>query len=415
MNYLKKIQQNSSYISQYSSFYGQLHHVEFEGQVASRMFNKNKEYIIWCINDYLGLMNHPQAKKVAAACTRKFGAAYPHAARITFGNSKDHERLETELAQLTSKESTFIFNLGYAAILSIVDALTDRHDTIIYDQKVHASLIDGIRLHNGRKFAFRHNDMQHFSRQLKRVMQIHNHDLGSIYVILDGVYSMLGDIAPLKEIVALKKKYNFSIILDDCHGFGVLGKNGRGTAEILGVEEDIDVYIATFTKAFGSLGGFVAGKHELIDYLRYSIRTQLFSRALPLAQVKSVLTKLEIYRQEPFRRTKLWENTYRFQKGLNDLGINIGNPKSPITPILINGTEAQGIEILMELRKHSVYSYIVCYPVVPKNTCLIRMVPTFNHSFKDIDQTLEAFQYLKYKYPTMISRPQILNKDLEEC
>ncbi|MFK8104540.1 MAG: aminotransferase class I/II-fold pyridoxal phosphate-dependent enzyme [Saprospiraceae bacterium] len=411
MNYLDKLRQKASHIHQYSSYYGRLHHIEFEGQVASRMKNNGEEYIIWCINDYLGLMNHPLAKQAAAQVTRQYGEAYPHAARITFGNSKAHEQLEAELAQLLNKEATFAFNLGYPAILSIVDALTDRHDTIIYDQRVHASLIDGIRLHNGRKFAFRHNDIAHFTRQLERVAQTHNHDLGAIYVVLDGVYSMLGDTPPLKEIVALKKKYNFSIVLDDCHGFGVLGENGRGTPEAFDVEKDIDVYIATFTKAFGSLGGLVGGRKDLIDYLRYSVRTQLFSRALPLAQVKSVLKKLEIIRQEPERRTKLWKNTKRFQDGLRAMNINIANPKSPITPILINGTEADGINILMELRAKGVFSYIVCYPVVPKDTCLIRMVPTANHSDEDIDQTLAAFAHIKQKFPGMIASSAILKEN----
>jgi len=402
MNLAEKLKTRVSDIERYKVYHGVLHHMELEGEISSHMTHNEQDHIVWCVNDYLGLMNNSRSKQLAAEATLKYGSAYPHATRATFGETEYHRIFEKELAEFVSKESAFLLNLGYAGICSIVDALTDRHDTILYDQSIHACSIDGVRMHNGRKFAFKHNCVEHLEVQLQRALKRHKPELGSLLVIIDGVYSMHGEQAPMKEIVALKKKYGFTLLVDDSHGFGVLGSTGAGAGQEHGVQDDIDVYVSTFTKAIGSLGAFVAGDKGLVDYLRYNTRSQIFSRTIPLSQLLPALNNLRIAKNEPYRRTKLWKNTNRFQDGLKSLGVNIGQPQSPVTPIRINGSLEDGLQVLFGLRENHIFSYIVSYPVVPKGTCLIRMVPTFNHSDQDIDTTLAVFEKLVKKYPAFL-------------
>ncbi len=399
MNLSKKLKNRVSELQSYQDNRGRFHHLELNGEISSRMTFEDKETVVWCVNDYLGLMNNKESKQLASEVTEKYGSAYPHATRVAFGETKHHSEFEEELADFVNKDAAYLLNLGYAGICSIIDALTDRHDTIIYDQAVHACSIDGIRLHNGRKFSFRHNSVAHLETQIKRALKRHNPETGSILVIIDGVYSMHGEQAPLKEIVALKKKYDFCILLDDSHGFGVLGHSGAGAAQEQDVEDEVDIYVATFTKAIGSLGAFVAADKTTIDYLRYNTRSQIFSRTIPLSQLLPAQNNLRLLRKEPGRRIKLWNNTVRFQSGLRKLGINIGEPESPITPIQIIGSTDEGFEVLMDLRNNGVFSYLVFYPVVPKGTCLIRMVATYNHTAEDIDHTLDVFKKLTKKYP----------------
>ncbi len=399
MNLSKKLKLRVSEIQRYQDYRGLLHHMELNGEISNRMTFDNKETVVWCVNDYLGLMNNKESKQLAAEVSLKYGSAYPHATRATFGETKFHREFEEELADFVNQESAYLLNLGYAGICSIVDALTDRHDTIIYDQAIHACSIDGVRLHNGRKFCFKHNSVAHLETQIKRALKRHDPETGSILVIIDGVYSMHGEQAPLKEIVALKKKYDFCLLVDDSHGFGVLGHSGAGAAQEHDVEDEVDIYVATFTKAIGSLGAFVAGNKTIIDYLRYNTRSQIFSRTIPLSQLLPAQNNLRVLRKEPGRRIKLWNNTIRFQNGLKKMGINIGEPESPVTPIRIIGSIDEGVEVLLDLRNNGVFSYLVCYPVVPKGTCLIRMVPTYNHTTQDIDHTLNVFKKLTKKYP----------------
>ncbi len=405
MNLLQKLEQRTTVLQQYISYRGSLHHLELKGEVSSRMIFEEKEYIVWCLNDYLGLMNHPESIKIASDITAKYGASYPHSVRLTIGHSSAHDRLESAITSFVDKEDSMLVNLGYQGFMSIIDALTDRHDTIIYDQKCHACLIDGVRLHNGRKFAFKHNNVDHLKLQLNRALKTHNPDNGTILVLVDGLYSMHGELAPLDEIARLKEQYNFALFVDDSHAFGVFGKTGKGTPEHFGVEDAVDVYVSTFTKSFGNLGGFVASKKAIIDYLRFAVRSQIFSRTMPLPMVKSVHKNLEIILQEPERRKRLWRNTHRFQQGLRDIGVNIGKSQSPIVPVLINGTHQDGLNVYFGLRELGIFSYIVAYPVVAKDTCLIRMVCTYNHTEADIDQTLEAFKIIKAKYPKALSYP----------
>ncbi len=403
MNLLQKLQRRVTVLQEYSNFYRDLHHMELKGKVGSRMKFKGKEHIIWCLNDYLGFMNHPDSIKAAAKVTAKYGPSYPHSVRLSIGNSALHEELEDDLKSMINMEDAMLVNLGYQAFSSIVDALTDRHDTIIYDQNSHACLIDGVRLHNGRKFAFKHNSVSHLEKQLQRASKTHDPNHGIMMVIVDGLYSMSGEFAPLREIAKLKEQYNFTLFVDDSHAFGVFGDNGRGTAEHLGVEKAVDVYVSTFTKAFGNLGGFVAAKEEIITYLRYAVRSQIFSRTLPLPMVAATLKTMEIFNREPQRRKILLQKTKQFQDGLRRLGLYIGNTQSPITPVHINGPIKTGVKILRELRNQGIFSYLVAYPVVAKDTCLIRMVSTYNHTEQDIEETLKGFKAVKEKYPVAMA------------
>lgn len=414
MNLSQKLSKRAQHLQRYSHYRGIFHHQELEGEVGNRMMFKGKEHIVWCMNDYLGLMNNAEAKQIEGEATLALGAAYPHSSRHTFGHTQKHDQLETEIADLMQKESAFLFQLGYMGIFSMIDAITDRHDTIIYDQYVHACAIDGVRLHNGRKFAFKHNDIEHLRKQLINAKKFQKDELGTTIVIVDGVYSMHGDIAPLDEIAELKKEFDFALIVDDSHGFGVFGVNGRGTPEFFEMEEEVDLYVSTFTKSMGSLGAFVAGKKDIIEFVRYNTRSQIFSRTLPLPQVLSALKKLEIFRNEPERRIKLWENIRKFQKGLEDSGISIGKTQSAVTPIVINGTVEEGLNILSQLRDLDVFSYMVTYPVVPEGTSLIRMVPTYNHTDEDIRETIEAFKIVKEKNPKAFTQNEAVIKDYKK-
>ncbi len=405
MDLLQKLEKRITVLQQYNAYRGELHHLELNGKVSNRMMFNEKEYIIWCLNDYLGLMDHPESIKAATEVTELYGPSYPHSVRLTIGHTAAHDKLEASLKSLMGKEDTMLVNLGYQGFFSIIDALTDRHDTIIYDQKCHACLIDGVRIHNGRKFAFKHNNVNHLETQIQRALKTHDPKQGIILVLVDGLYSMHGELAPLDEIAQLKEKYNFTFLVDDSHGFGVFGKNGKGSPEHFGVEDDVDIFLSTFTKSFGNLGGFVAAKKEVIDYLRFAVRSQIFSRTLPLPMVASVQKNLEIFLAEPERRERLWKNTNRFKDGLNNLGIDIGSSVSPIVPVKINGTHQEGLDVYFALRELGIFSYIVAYPVVEKGSCLIRMVCTYNHTEADIDQTLEAFKTLKSKYPNPLSIP----------
>lgn len=409
MDLLQKLEHRTTVLQQYIAYRGSLHHLELKGKISSRMTFDDKEYIVWCLNDYLGLMHHPESVAAATEVTRLYGPSYPHSVRLTIGHTQAHDDLELTLSNFLGREDTMLVNLGYQGFFSIVDALTDRHDTIIYDQKCHACLIDGVRIHNGRKFAFKHNNVEHLEMQIKRALKTHNPNNGIILVIVDGLYSMHGELAPLDEIVKLKKKYNFTFLVDDSHAFGVFGDNGKGSPEYFGVEQEVDVFLSTFTKSFGNLGGFVSADKKVIDYLRFAVRSQIFSRTMPLPMVTGVQKNLDIFLKEPERRTRLWQNTRRFRNGLLALGVNIGNSQSPIIPIKINGTHQDGLDIYFGLRELGIFSYIVAYPVVAKGTCLIRMVCTYNHTEADIDETLNAFKVLKKKYPESLSNPRNRN------
>jgi len=411
MNIHDKLQNRTTVLQQYSQFHGKFHHLELQGEAGNRMYFNNKEMIVWCLNDYLGLMNYRPGIEAAAAVTASYGASYPHSVRMSIGHSAQHDELERMLADHMQREEAMLLQLGYQGIFSIVDALTDRHDTIIYDQKVHACLIDGIRLHNGKKASFIHNNMKHLETQLRRATEQQDHSQGTIFVIVDGLYSMHGETAPLDQIAKLKEQFDFCLIVDDSHGFGVFGDNGRGTPEFYNVEDQVDIYISTFTKSLGSLGAFVSASKQIITYLRFATRSQIFSRTMALPQVVTVIENLKAMQRQPERRERLWDNVNTFHNGLREMGINIGKSEGPITPIHITGSIEEGMEILLALREEfGVFSYMVAYPVVEKGHCLIRMVVTANHTEEDVAHTLESIRILKARYSKQLSRPISLVK-----
>jgi glycine C-acetyltransferase len=323
--------------------------------------------------------------------TALYGLAYPMGARMMTGNTNLHERLEAELATLVRKEDSFLLNYGYQGMISIIDSIVDRHDIIIYDAESHACIIDGVRLHVGKHFVFRHNDISDLKKQLLRAKRLQQKTAGGVLVITEGVFGMRGDMGKLKEIVELKKEYDFTFLLDDAHGIGVMGENGGGSGEHQGVQKDIDIYFGTFAKAFAAIGAFVAGNKVLIDFLRYNMRSQIFAKSLPMPVVYGLLKRIELLRRKPEYRKALWDITFQLQDQLRKAGLNIGNTESPVTPIYLAGAIDEATALVRDLREnHQVFCSMVVYPVVPKNTIMLRLIPTAVHNRKDIDLTVSA-------------------------
>ncbi|GAB4019216.1 aminotransferase class I/II-fold pyridoxal phosphate-dependent enzyme [Spirosoma koreense] len=390
MSLLDKITRKNRGLSAYSQYQSEYIYPKLEGPLKSRMTFKGREVIVWSFNDYLGLQSDERVIQAETELVKKFGAGYPAGSRLLTGNTLYHEQLEAEISQLLNKD-VLLLNFGYQGILSVVDSLVDRHDTIIYDQQVHASLIDGVRLHQGPKFSYKHNDVQQLERLLSKVQP------GSeVLVLVDGVFSMQGDTANLTEILTLKQTYEFTLLVDDAHGFMSFGEHGS-VGELL---PQVDIYISTFAKALATTGGFVAARKEFIDYFKYNLRSQTFGRTLPLLTVASVLFKLKLLAQEGVqRRNKLWKNTRLLQEGLQALGYDIGNTCSPITPIYLTCSEEKAASLLQELRyTYGVFCSPVVYPVVPKGTMILRLIVTAQHEEQDISQTLEAFAKLQQTF-----------------
>lgn len=360
------------------------------------MLFKGKEYIIWSLNNYLGLANHPEVRKADAEAARQYGLAYPMGARMMSGQTAYHEQLEKELAEFVSKEDSYLLNYGYQGMVSIIETLVDRKDVIVYDSESHACIIDGMRLHFGKRLVFAHNDMASLEKQLQRAEKIINETGGGILVITEGVFGMSGDLGKLDEIVKFKEKYHFRLLVDDAHGFGTMGKTGAGTGEYFGVQDQIDVYFATFAKAMAGIGAFVASRADVVNYLRYNMRSQIFAKSLPIAMVIGVLKRLELLRTQPELLNRLWYVVNRLQKGLRDAGFDLGNTQSPVTPVFMHGDEIEAAQVIVELReKYKIFCSMVIYPVVPKGVILFRLIPTAVHTDEDIDQTIEAFKQIR--------------------
>lgn len=390
MSILEKLKQKKTGLTAYAQYENEYVYPMLEGPLKSRMSFKNKEVIVWSFNDYLGLQSDERVIEAETQIVKKYGAGYPAGSRLLTGNTAYHEQLEHEISQLTGKE-TLLLNFGYQGIMSVVDSSVDRHDTIIYDQQVHASLIDGVRLHQGAKFSYKHNDISQLGKLLSKVKP------GSeVLVLVDGVFSMRGDTANLIDILRLKDTFDFTLLVDDAHGFMSFGEQGS----VGDLMPEIDVYISTFAKALATTGGFVAARQEFIDYFKYNLRSQTFGRTLPLLTVASVLFKLKLLAQEGTdRRNKLWTNTQKLQNGLKSLGYNIGNTCSPITPIYLTCSEKTAAAFLKELRyTYGVFCSPVVYPVVPKGTMILRLIVTALHEERDITQTLDAFAKLQQTF-----------------
>ncbi|SFJ78286.1 aminotransferase class I/II-fold pyridoxal phosphate-dependent enzyme [Myroides guanonis] len=371
---------------------------KLEGPLSNRMMFHGKEIINWSINDYLGLANHPEVREADAEAAKEYGAAYPMGARMMSGHTTMHEQLQDELAAFVQKEAAYLLNFGYQGMVSIIDALVTKNDVIVYDVDSHACIIDGVRLHMGKRFTYQHNNIESLEKNLERATKMAETTGGGILVITEGVFGMRGQQGKLKEIIALKEKFNFRILVDDAHGFGTLGKTGAGAGEEQGCQDGIDVYFSTFAKSMASIGAFVAADQDIIDYLKYNLRSQMFAKSLPMIFVKGALKRLDLLRTNPALKAKLWENVDALQNGLKDRGFNIGDTNTCVTPVYLEGSIPEAMVMVNDLREnYGVFLSIVVYPVIPKGLILLRMIPTATHTMEDINETLAAYEAIREK------------------
>ncbi len=371
---------------------------KLEGKISNRMKFNGREVITWSVNDYLGLSNHPEVRKIDSEAAAKYGSAYPMGARMMSGHTSMHEKLENQLADFVKKESAYVLNFGYQGILSIVDTLVSKNDVIVYDVDAHACIVDGVRLHLGKRFTFKHNDIESLVTNLKRAQKIVEKTGGGILVISEGVFGMRGEQGKIKEIVKLKKQFDFRLLVDDAHGFGTLGQTGSGVGEEQGVMSEIDVYFATFAKSMASTGAFVAGSNQVIKFLKYNMRSQMFAKSLQMQLVVGAIKRLEILRNEPVHKQKLWDNVKMLQTGLKKRGFDIGKTQSCVTPVFLKGDVPEAMVLVKDLReKYNIFCSIVVYPVIPKGLILLRLIPTATHTVEDIDETLNSFSEIREK------------------
>ncbi|WP_242093378.1 aminotransferase class I/II-fold pyridoxal phosphate-dependent enzyme [Aestuariivivens sediminicola] len=369
---------------------------KLEGEISNRMKFQGKDVITWSINDYLGLANHPEVRKVDAEAAAQYGSAYPMGARMMSGHTDLHEKLQDELAAFVKKEAAYLLNFGYQGMVSTIDALVAKDDIIVYDVDAHACIIDGVRLHMGKRFTYKHNDVQSLEKNLERATKMAEQTGGGILVISEGVFGMRGEQGRLKEIAALKKKYNFRLFVDDAHGFGTLGATGAGAGEEQGVQDDIDVYFATFAKSMASTGAFIAGDQEIIDYLKYNLRSQMFAKSLQMQLVVGALKRLEMLRTMPELKQNLWKIVNALQSGLKARGFDIGTTQSCVTPVYLKGSIPEAMALVKDLREnYGIFCSIVVYPVIPRGLILLRMIPTATHTLQDVEETLDAFDAIR--------------------
>jgi glycine C-acetyltransferase len=365
---------------------------KLEGEISNRMIFQGKERLVWSLNNYLGLANHPVVRQADAEAAAKYGLAYPMGARMMSGQTEYHEQLERNLSDFVGKESTYLLNYGYQGMVSIIDSLIDRKDVVVYDSESHACIIDGLRMHLGKRFVFQHNDIENFEKQLEHARKVSEKTGGGILVITEGVFGMAGDLGKIDKIAALKKKYNFRLLVDDAHGFGTMGAKGIGTGEAQGVQDQIDVYFSTFAKSMAGIGAFVSSDKEIISFLQYNMRSQVYAKSLPMPLVLGSLKRLELLRTQPQLREKLWTIVRALQSGLKENGFNLGRTESPVTPVFLQGGVPEATQLTYELREiHNVFCSIVAYPVVPRGVIMLRLIPTAVHTLEDVDQTIKAF------------------------
>ena len=395
----ERIQQNKGPLGKWASqAEGYFVFPKLEGELGPRMQFQGKNILNWSLNDYLGLANHPEVRKADTEAAAQYGAAYPMGARMMSGHTKYHEQLEEELAAFVMKESAYLLNFGYQGILSTIDALVNRNDVIVYDVDAHACIIDGVRLHSGKRFTYKHNDIESMEKNLQRATKLATETGGGILFITEGVFGMRGQQGKIKEIVEMKKKYNFRLLVDDAHGFGTLGKTGAGAGEEQGCQDGIDVYFSTFAKSMANIGAFVATDKDVIDYLKYNLRSQMFAKALPMIQTIGSLKRLEILRNSSEIKDKLWVNVNALQNGLKEKGFNIGDTNTCITPVYLEGSIPEAMIMVNDLREnYGIFLSIVVYPVIPKGMILLRMIPTTTHTLEDINETLTAFEAIREK------------------
>lgn len=372
---------------------------QLEGEIAPHMKFNGKEVITWSLNNYLGLGNHPEVRKADAQAAADWGMAYPMGARMMSGQTKYHVELENRLAKFENKAAAYLLNYGYQGMVSIIDSITTRKDVIVYDSEAHACIMDGIFLHKakgGKSFVFPHNNMERCERMLQLATKKAEEEGGGILVITEGVFGMSGDLGYLPGIVALKEKYNFRLMIDDAHGFGTMGKTGAGASEHFGLMDEVDVYFATFAKSMAGIGAFVASDRQIINSLKYNMRSQIFAKSLPMPMVIGAMKRLELLQNEPEHKEKLWEIATALQEGLKADGFNIGNTESPVTPVYFSGSVPEGTNIVVDLREnHNIFCSIVVYPVVAKGVLMLRLIPTASHTLEDVKQTIDVFKIIK--------------------
>lgn len=374
---------------------------KLEGEISNRMIFRGKERLIWSLNNYLGLANHPEVRKADAEAAARYGLAYPMGARMMSGQTSYHEQLERELAEFVGRESAYLMNFGYQGMMSVINSIVDRRDVIVYDSEAHACIIDGMRLHFGKRFVYPHNNIENLETQLRRATKMTQETGGGILVITEGVYGMSGDLGKLDEIVALKQKFNFRILVDDAHGFGTMGPKGAGTDSYFGVQSGVDLYFGTFAKAMAGIGGFIAGEKKVIRYLMYNMRSQIFAKSLPMPMVLGALKRLDMIRTQPEHREKLWTIVNAIQSGFKNAGLDIGKTQSPVTPVMLYGGVPEATQVTYDMREnYNIFCSIVTYPVVPKGVILLRIIPTAVHTLEDVDYTVNAFKEVKHKLET---------------
>ncbi len=386
-------------LGQYADMgFGYFYFPKLEGQISNRMRFKGKDCLVWSLNNYLGLANHPEVRKADSEATEKWGLAYPMGARMMSGQTEYHQQLEHELAQFERKESAYLLNYGYQGMVSIIDSLVDRHDVVVYDSEAHACIIDGMRLIIGKRFVYPHNDMESFEKQLKRAKKITDQTGGGILVITEGVYGMSGDLGNLKDILSFKNNYGFRLLIDDAHGFGTMGKTGAGTTEHQQVMENVDVYFGTFAKAMAGIGAFVASEKRIIKSLTFKMRSQIYAKSLPMPMVIGSIKRLELIRTQPELRTRLWSIVNALQSGLKEKGFNIGKTQSPVTPVLLHGGISEAAALVYDLREnYQIFCSMIIYPVVPKGVIMLRLIPTAVHTLEDVKYTIDSFSAIKEK------------------
>ncbi len=371
---------------------------KLEGEIGNHMKFRGKDVLVWSLNNYLGLANHPEVREADAQAAKDWGLAYPMGARMMSGQTKYHEQLERELADFVGKEDAFLLNFGYQGMVSIIDSLVDRHDAIVYDSESHACIIDGARLHMGKRFVFPHNNIENLKIQLQRAKKLTDETGGGILVITEGVYGMTGDQGNLKDIVALKKEFNFRLLVDDAHGFGTMGATGAGTHQEQGVMDGVDVYFGTFAKAMAGIGAFVATDANIVDFLRHNMRSQTFAKSLPMPLVIGSLKRLDLIRKHPEFKDNLWKIVNALQNGLREAGFNLGKAASPVTPVILEGGIPEATQITVDLREnYGIFCSIVTYPVVPKGVILLRLIPTAVHTLEDVQYTINAYKEVRQK------------------
>lgn len=394
-----KISNNLGPIGQHHKWsHGYFSFPKLEGEIGPHMKFRGKDHLVWSLNNYLGLANHPEVREADAIAAKDYGMAYPMGARMMSGNSNHHEALEQDLASFVGKEDAFLLNYGYQGMVSIIDALVDRNDVIVYDAESHACIIDGVRLHMGKRFVYQHNDIDSCRKQLERATKIVQQTGGAILVITEGVFGMSGAQGKLKEINDLKDTFNFRLLVDDAHGFGTMGPTGAGTHEAQDCIDGVDIYFGTFAKSMAGIGAFVAADENIVTYLRYNMRSQTFAKSLPMPMVLGLKKRLELLRNEPGLREKLWEVATSLQKGLKDNGFDIGHTNTMVTPVFLKGDLSEATALTMDLREnYGIFCSIVVYPVIPKGQIELRLIPTSMHTLDDVNKTIFAFSEISDK------------------